>query len=81
MGSEFADGLREFGAGYSEWRTPPLLGLRHMQRYLHDGRAETIEQAIEMHGGPESEAMPAAEAFGALSDDERAALLKFVTAL
>lgn len=81
MGSDFADGLREFDAGYSEWRTPPLLGLRHMQRYLHDGRAETLEQAIEMHGGPESEAVPAAEAFGALSDDERAALLRFVSAL
>jgi CxxC motif-containing protein (DUF1111 family) len=81
MGSEFADGLREFDAGYSEWRTPPLLGLRHIQRYLHDGRAETIEQAIELHGGPDSEGVPAAEAFGALSDGERAALLKFVSAL
>jgi len=81
MGPDFADGLREFDAGYSEWRTPPLLGLRHMQRYLHDGRAETIEQAIEMHGGSESEGVAAAEAFGALSDADRAALLKFVSAL
>jgi CxxC motif-containing protein (DUF1111 family) len=81
MGSDFADGLREFDADYSEWRTPPLLGLRHMQRYLHDGRAATIEQAIEMHGGPESEAAPAAEAFGALSDTDRTALVKFVAAL
>lgn len=81
MGSDFADGLREFSAGYSEWRTPPLLGLRHMQRYLHDGRAETIEQAIEMHGGPESEGVAAAATFGALSDSDRTALLKFVSAL
>jgi CxxC motif-containing protein (DUF1111 family) len=81
MGSDFADGLREYEAGYSEWKTAPLLGLRHMQRYLHDGRAETIEQAIEMHGGPESEALPAAQAFGALSEADRAALVKFVSAL
>jgi CxxC motif-containing protein (DUF1111 family) len=81
MGSDFADGLREYEADSSEWKTPPLLGLRHMQRYLHDGRAETIEQAIEMHGGPESEALPAAQAFGALSASDRAALLKFVSAL
>jgi CxxC motif-containing protein (DUF1111 family) len=81
MGSEFSDGLREFDAGYSEWRTPPLLGLRHMQRYLHDGRAETIEQAIEMHGGPDSEGVSAAAAFGALSNDEHTALLRFVSAL
>jgi CxxC motif-containing protein (DUF1111 family) len=81
MGSDFADGLREFDAGYSEWKTPPLLGLRHMPRYLHDGRAETIEQAIEMHGGPDSESAHAAERFGALSETERASLLKFVSAL
>lgn len=81
MGANYADGLREFEAGYSEWKTPPLIGLRHMQRYLHDGRAETIEQAIEMHGGAESEALHAAEAFGALSAADRAALVKFVSAL
>jgi CxxC motif-containing protein (DUF1111 family) len=81
MGSDYGDGLREYDAGYSEWKTPPPLGLRHMQRYLHDGRAETIEQAIEMHGGAESEGLPAARAFGALSESDRAALLKFVTAL
>jgi CxxC motif-containing protein (DUF1111 family) len=81
MGSDFGDGLREFDAGYSEWRTAPLFGLRHMQRYLHDGRAETIEQAIEKHGGPASEGVATADAFGALSDGDRAALLKFVSAL
>jgi CxxC motif-containing protein (DUF1111 family) len=81
MGAENGDGLPEFDADVSEWRTPPLIGLRHMQRYLHDGRADTIEQAIEMHAGEGSEGSSAADAFDALSDADRDALLKFVAAL
>jgi CxxC motif-containing protein (DUF1111 family) len=34
-----------------EWRTPPLWGVRDSGPYLHDGRAETLEQAIALHGG------------------------------
>jgi CxxC motif-containing protein (DUF1111 family) len=81
MGPEFSDGLRDFDAGASEWRTPPLLGLRYMQRYLHDGRAETLEQAIELHGAEGSEAAEAVENYFALSTAERAALIGFVSAL
>jgi len=81
MGPEFSDGLRDFDAGASEWRTPPLLGLRYLQRYLHDGRAETLEQAIELHGAEGSEAAEAAERYFALSASERAALIRFVSAL
>jgi hypothetical protein len=39
------------GATRQEWRTPPLWGLRDSSPYLHDGRADTVEQAIAMHGG------------------------------
>jgi CxxC motif-containing protein (DUF1111 family) len=39
------------GATDREWRTPPLWGLRDSGPYLHDGRAETLEQAIALHGG------------------------------
>ena len=35
----------------SEWRTPPLWGFRDSGPYLHDGRAQTLEQAVAMHGG------------------------------
>jgi len=38
------------GATAQEWRTPPLWGLRDSGPYLHDGRAETLEQAIALHG-------------------------------
>ncbi|HKP62391.1 MAG TPA: di-heme oxidoredictase family protein [Polyangiales bacterium] len=81
MGPEFSDGLRDYDAGASEWRTPPLLGLRHLQRYLHDGRAESLEEAIELHGSEGSEAGGAAERYLALSATERAALIEFVKAL
>lgn len=38
-------------AGPQEWRTPPLWGLRDSAPYLHDGRAETLDQAITLHAG------------------------------
>src|SRR5262245_30461287 len=38
-------------ANRQEWRTPPLWGFRDSGPYLHDGRAETLDQAVSMHGG------------------------------
>jgi CxxC motif-containing protein (DUF1111 family) len=38
-------------ANRREWRTPPLWGVRDSAPYMHDGRAETLEQAIALHGG------------------------------
>lgn len=34
-----------------EWRTPPLWGVRDSAPYMHDGRAETLLEAISVHGG------------------------------
>ena len=34
-----------------EWRTAPLWGVADSGPYLHDGRAETLEEAIALHGG------------------------------
>ena len=34
-----------------EWRTPPLWGVRDSAPYMHDGRAETLLEAISMHDG------------------------------
>jgi CxxC motif-containing protein (DUF1111 family) len=81
MGTDFADGLNDYGAASSEWRTPPLMGLRFLRNYLHDGRAKTLEDAIEMHAGPASEAAASIEQFHRLDDESRADLLKFVSAL
>lgn len=63
---------------HQEWRTPPLWGVATSAPYLHDGRAATLEQAIQMHGG---EGQRAAEAFRSLKPDERAELLNFLGTL
>ena len=39
------------GAKSQEWGTPPLWGFRDSGPYLHDGRAETLDEAVAMHGG------------------------------
>lgn len=79
MGTDLADGLREgTAAGEQHWRTAPLIGVRHLRNYLHDGRATTVEQAVQLHRGPGSEANASVDAFDALSAADRAALLDFV---
>lgn len=67
-----------------EWRTPPLWGLGLTQtvnghtRYLHDGRARNLEEAILWHGG---EAQASKEAFLGLSKTERDELILFLNSL
>lgn len=58
MGDALNDGYTEGIAAPSEWRTSPLwgLGLRADAQggemfFLHDGRATSIEETIEYHGG------------------------------
>ena len=65
-------------AGAREWRTPPLWGVRDSGPYLHDGRAETLEQAIAFHGG---EATNSAKQFFMLKPDERAQVITFLKSL
>jgi CxxC motif-containing protein (DUF1111 family) len=77
MGAERADiclGL----ASPSEFRTEPLMGLRLMETFLHDGKAKSIEEAIELHSG---EAAAAKRHFTRLSSHERDALLRFLKSL
>jgi CxxC motif-containing protein (DUF1111 family) len=78
MGSALADGMTDGSATSTEFRTSPLIGLRYMKAFLNDGRAHTITDAIEGHGG---EAAGAVRAFEQLSADDRATLLDFVGAL
>lgn len=35
----------------TEWRTPPLWGFRDSAPYLHDGRADTLTDAVRFHRG------------------------------
>lgn len=81
MGKGFGDEIHDFSATSTEWRTAPLLGLRFLRTYLHDGRAKTIEQAIELHGAPDSEAAGSVQHFRDLSSEDKDALLAYVSAL
>jgi CxxC motif-containing protein (DUF1111 family) len=55
-----------------------LMGLRARSRFLHDGRALTLESAIAAHGG---RGAAAATAFSDLSRRDRDALLRFLKSL
>lgn len=65
-------------ANEREWRTPPLWGLRDSGPYLHDGRAETVAAAVELHGG---EGLTAAQAYKRLSEKERGQVDLFLQTL
>ena len=77
MGAERAD-ICLGVATASEFRTEPLMGLRLRSKFLHDGAATTIEEAITLHGG---EGAGARDRFRKLTPAERAALLKFLGSL
>jgi mono/diheme cytochrome c family protein len=69
---------RSFGAKAREWRTPPLWGVRDSAPYMHDGRADTIADAIKMHGG---EGLAAAQAFEKLTPQQQLQLDIFLQSL
>ena len=81
MGDGLADSLPEGEAGPRDWRTAPLIGLRFYKTFLHDGRAQTIEQAIAAHASNGSEANGSIQLFDALSEMDRKLLLAFVQTL
>ena len=85
MGPELDDGYTEGRALTSEWRTPPLWGIGIQENfqggqafYLHDGRAQTFEETIGLHGG---EGTASRSAFQALSDADKARLVRFLRSL
>ncbi|MBN8785253.1 MAG: thiol oxidoreductase [Terrimonas ferruginea] len=85
MGPGLDDGYTEGSAKSYEWRTPPLWGLglspnaQGGKFYLmHDGRATSIQQAIEMHGG---EATKARTNYTSLNQADKDALIRFLKSL
>lgn len=85
MGPGLDDGYTEGTAKTSEWRTPPLWGLGLSPNsqggqyfLLHDGRAKTIEEVIQLHGG---EATQSKTKFNQLTAADKNALLKFLESL
>jgi CxxC motif-containing protein (DUF1111 family) len=85
MGPGLDDGYTEGNAKKYEWRTAPLWGLglspnsQGGQYFLmHDGRANSIEGAIQLHGG---EASASKNRFDQMAAAERNALLIFLKSL
>lgn len=71
-------GMAETGAPSGMYRTPMLWGLKDTAPYLHDGRAETIEQAILGH---HNEAEFSSQGFLALTPGSKADLLNYLDTL
>jgi CxxC motif-containing protein (DUF1111 family) len=84
MGEELADGRPDFLASGREWRTPPLWGIGLFQtvnghtRYMHDGRARDLSEAILWHGG---EGQASRDAFVNLPKADRAAMIAYLQSL
>lgn len=85
LGPGLADAGPEPGVAPGEWRTAPLWGLGHAravgggrESWLHDGRARSLTEAILWHGGT---AQPARNAFAALPEADRAALIRYLESL
>ena len=69
---------RPGAASISEWRTPPLWGLRDSGPYLHDGRAANIDEAIALHAG---QGASSARRYAELSPRRKRHLAAFLNAL
>jgi CxxC motif-containing protein (DUF1111 family) len=85
MGKGLSDTRPEYEASGSEWRTTALWGIGYSStvsdvapRYLHDGRARTIQEAILWHGG---EALKSRRSFQKLDSAAREDLLAFLGSL
>lgn len=85
MGSELDDHYTEGNVLTSEWRTTPLWGLGlakdaqgGVYYLMHDGRATTIEQAIQLHGGEGSNSRTL---YNLLPESEKQSLIKFLESL
>jgi CxxC motif-containing protein (DUF1111 family) len=85
MGAGLDDNYTEGSAKTSEWRTTPLWGLGLAQNsqggnkfLMHDGRANSIEEAIRLHGG---EAHSSRDKFTTLPQSDKNAVIKFLESL
>lgn len=84
MGEGLADHRPDFEAGGNDWRTPPLWGIGLIKvvnghtRFLHDGRARNLEEAILWHGG---EALKSQVLYKKLAKNEREQVIQFLESL
>ncbi|HEX2833849.1 MAG TPA: di-heme oxidoredictase family protein [Thermoanaerobaculia bacterium] len=72
------DGIPQGAASAREIRTAPLWGLRVVTQFLHDGRANTLDAAINAHDG---QGRASRDRFNALNANDRNRLLAFLRSL
>ena len=77
MGS-LGDGIASGVAGPTMMRTTPLWGVRAKTRFLHDGRAENITDAITFHDG---QGAASRNAFQSLSATQQQQLIAFLNTI
>lgn len=78
MGPELADGIPMKLATGAEFRTQPLWGVAATGPWLHDGRADTLDEAITLHAG---ESTRSRDAYRALSTEDRGRVIAFLESL
>jgi RNA polymerase sigma factor (sigma-70 family) len=87
MGQSLSDSASNYGSQNPalpngptprEWRTPPLWGYRDSGPYLHDGRAQNLEEAVALHEG---QGKASSHAFFGLSASKRAQVEAFLKSL
>ncbi len=78
MGSALADQMQQGSAKGNEWRTMPLWSLAERGKFLHDGRARTVADAISAHGG---QGQAARDAYMGLSDADKQSMGQFLNCI
>ncbi len=78
MGPGLDDGFKMADAEGFEWRTQPLWGVVATDPYMHDGSADTLDEAILLHGG---EAQASRDAYVALTSSEQEDVIEFLSSL
>ena len=81
MGKRLRGLYSERGVASDTYLTRRLWGFSNTSPYLHTGTAFRRSNIIKHHGGEDSEAQYAAEAFFALSNDEKSSLRVFLASL
>lgn len=75
MGAQLSDPSDPLGLGASKFLTRSLAGVGSTGPWLHDGRATTLHEAIETHGGA---AAASRDQYVSLSDDAQAQIVAFL---
>ncbi len=75
MGAALDDKLIQGDATGRDWRTAPLVGLSMRKRYLHDGRAQRLNDAILAHEG---EGAIVRDRYFDLNEQEQQLVLEFL---